>query len=99
MEDQEHGEGEGRPEPAELHKVDVEDILLLRKVAGREFGRVRLRSCAVGCAARGGGEYAENGAEEEGQGVDGDEERLEARGEEGRARCGAPPCCCGTDVD
>lgn len=51
MKHQKHGEGERGPEPSDFDEVDVEHILLLRKVRGRELGDVRLRDGRVGRAS------------------------------------------------
>lgn len=51
MGDQERCEGEGCPDPADFHKVDVEDVAFAREVRGCERGRVRLEGCAVGRVA------------------------------------------------
>ena len=72
VEADEDAECERRPEPPDLDEVDVEDVLLVREVRGREFGGVGLRVGGVGRAAGGRREGAENAAEEEGEGVDGD---------------------------
>lgn len=87
MHEHEHGERERRPEPADLHKVDIEDVLLQRKVARREFRRMRLRVCRVRRSARGGRYSADYAAHEQSCGVNGDEQRFEAGREEGRASC------------
>jgi hypothetical protein len=85
VEHEEDYERQRRPEPPDFDEVDVEDILLLGEVAGREFGWVRLRDGGVGRGAGAGRERAEDAAEQEGERVDGDELRFEAGREEGRA--------------
>jgi hypothetical protein len=85
VEHDEDAERQRRPEPANLDKVHVEHVLLLRKIARCELGRVRLRDRGVRGAARGGRQCAEDAAEEQRERVDGEELGLEARGEEGGA--------------
>ena len=83
MQREEGHEGERDPEPGHLDEEDVEEVALAREVAGRGGGRVRLRDGVVGGGARAGVEEGEERAEEEGRGVEGEEERLERGGEEG----------------
>ena len=45
-----------------------------------------MENCRVGCIARSGRKYTEDGAEEEGEWVDGEELRFEAGGKIGRPR-------------
>lgn len=88
MQHQEEEEGERDPEPGNLDEEDVEEISLARKVAGRVRGRVRLRDGVVGGAAGRGVEEREEGAEDEGRGVGGQEEGFEGCGEEGLEEAG-----------
>lgn len=46
--DDEEGEGEGCPDPADFYEVDVEDVAFACEVRGRDRGGVRLQGCAVG---------------------------------------------------
>lgn len=68
-EDEEEEDG-GDPDPADLDKEDVEDVRFFGEVAGGYVCRVGLQGCAVGCVAGLRVEDAEQGAEEEGEGVD-----------------------------
>lgn len=76
------------PEPVDLHEEDVEDVALAREVARRFRGRVRLRDGVVGGVAGRGVEDGEEGAEEEGRGVGGQEEGFERGGKEGFEEAG-----------
>lgn len=69
------------PEPADLDKIHIKHVPLLGEVRRRVGGGVGLRVREVGGATAGGGELGEEGAEEEGGGVDGEEEGFQARGE------------------
>lgn len=71
VQEDEHGEGERGPEPADFDKEGVEEVALARKVRGGQLRRVGLREGRVGRCARRRVEQGEGGAEEEGAGIDG----------------------------
>ena len=81
--DYEQAECDRDPDPADLDKVNVEDVAFARKVGRGLRGWVRLQVGAVGRVSGRGGEDAEEGPEEEGQGVDREKGSFEGSGEEG----------------
>lgn len=72
MREDEKKEGECRPEPADLDKVDVENIGLLCEVAGSQEGIVGLGMRDVWRVATAWLKGAEQGAEDEGNRIDGE---------------------------
>lgn len=48
MQEEEHDESEGGPEPSDLDEEAIEDVAFQREVRGCEMGRVRLRCGTVG---------------------------------------------------
>lgn len=86
MQQEEGEEGERGPEPADLDEEHVEQVAFAGEVRGRQRGGVGLQLRGVGGRAGAGVEQGEERAEEEGGGVDGEEERFVRGGEEGGAR-------------
>ncbi len=86
MQEEKYHIGERGPEPADFDEEDVEEVLFLRKVGGRELRRVGLRRGAVGSGAGVGLKEGEEGAEKEGTGEDGKKEEFEGSGEDGGGR-------------
>lgn len=70
MEEEEKVVGERDPEPGYFDEEDVEEVFFLGEVAGCFGGGVRLCDGVVVGVARGGVEEGEEGAEEEGCGID-----------------------------
>ena len=82
------------PEPANFDEVGVEDVALLGKIRRSELGGVRLGDGAVLGVAGLGRDDAEGGTEKESERIDGEKERFDGYGEEGRASLWL--FCCGT---
>lgn len=68
------------PDPANLDKVDVEDVGLEGEVRGSDGWRMRLKVAAVGSVARGLVQDAEQGAQDQSEGIDGQQDALEEGG-------------------
>lgn len=75
----EEEEGGCYPDPSDLNKVDIEDICLFGKIAGRVVGCITLRGGFVGCNLVVDGEGAEEGAEEECSWVERQQDCFERR--------------------
>lgn len=84
MREDQKEEGKCSPEPADLNEPHVEDIALLGKIAGCIARVVRLRFGEVCREARIWVERAEQRAEDEGGGIDGQKRRLQDSGQERR---------------
>jgi hypothetical protein len=76
----EEEEGASDPDPADLDKVDVEDIGLESKVRGCDGRRVGLEVAAVRRVARLAVQNAEQGSQHQREGVDGQQDALEEGG-------------------
>lgn len=72
------------PAPPTLHKEDVEHIVLFGKVGGCGICIVRLCYVVVRSSSSYRVEEGKEGARDEGDGIDGEEDRLEGCGEERR---------------
>lgn len=98
MQEEEKVVGERDPEPGYLNEEDVEEVLFLGEVAGRFGGGVGLRDGVVGGVAGGGVEEGEEGADDEGCGVDCQQEGFERCGEEGGRGAGGVECRVGAAI-